>query len=95
LRSAHERCTGPRTPPAIRNPVFTPIEHVERWICPVVCSAHVGRSGCARIGMGALGLLGLPECEENPTCGCVGACTGGVSCVDPTSTDLRCVCLTC
>jgi hypothetical protein len=36
-----------------------------------------------------------PECAANPTCGCMGICSGVSSCVAPLSTTLTCLCRTC
>jgi hypothetical protein len=36
-----------------------------------------------------------PECQDKPTCACMGVCSGVMSCVQPDSTDLICQCPGC
>ncbi len=36
-----------------------------------------------------------PQCAANPTCACMGICSGGLSCVAPNSTTLTCQCPEC
>jgi hypothetical protein len=36
-----------------------------------------------------------PQCVANPTCACMGICSGDLSCVEPDSTELTCQCPNC